>query len=369
MSEAHNDMKPPLVALLCLGDISVAEGAIPLMPIYGQPLLHHIIKQLETLGIHRFFIGLETVPGALLAYRDTLAATGMQIDFVRDPADMVDLGEAGILLLRADIVWDPASLAQALAVNGPIIATVEERSENAGFERIDLNHRWAGLAILEPKTVQSIAQLPDGWDMASALMRQGLQDGVSFWPVRQADLNAGAILPLASSDDVAKARTRLTPVASPGPKNLENAVLARPASALAALVWNVSWGRNVAYWLFPALAILTLLLGLARFALPSAIIGLLAICAAQVRKSVRAVEYLTHQQDREAATGWAAMSAALCVLLITIEPDLYDAIFTGLLLTGFMLAGAKVLNRIVVASPLPVALALIIGIATDTICV
>jgi hypothetical protein len=131
-----------VIALLCVGDVSAADGnaALPLTLLFGQPMIHHMIKSLQAVGITKFVIGVDTVPGALLAYRDAVSKQGLDLRFVREPSAMTPLLEANsrILLLRADTILDVGLIQQALLHKDALVATVEERAENQVFERIDL---------------------------------------------------------------------------------------------------------------------------------------------------------------------------------------------------------------------------------------
>jgi hypothetical protein len=365
MNKSNVSANPAKAALLCLGDTSTAEGALVLSPLYGQPLLHHVVKQLQAVGIERFFISVDSLPGALLSYRDKVASAGLQVEFVRDATDFADkVGtDCTILLLRAEAIWSPTLIEQALVQTAPFIATVDERPENAAFERIDLNHRWAGLAIIEAKTAHAIAQMPDGWDLASAIMRQAVQDGARFWPVRQADLDAGSVLHMQTADELATAKLHLTPEAADTARNLDNLILAKPVSALTTRLWNVEWGRGAALAIFPALSILALLFAVLQLPLSASVTGFLAVITSYVRKSVRIVEYRADVTDREATASWVALGSALLMLLIFIEFALFEAIFIGGLLIGLMILGAAERRRFVIASPLVVAIALLSGIA------
>ena len=367
MGEADTATRTPPVAILCLGDINIAEAALPLTPLYGQPLFHHSIKQLQALGIKQFLIQVESVPAALLSYRDDALDAGLHVDFVRNPEDVVAKSEqaARFLVLRADHLWDPKLIGEAIGKGTPLVATVEERGENCAFERIDLNHRWAGLAIVEQNIVRALAQLPEGWDLASALMRQAVQEDIAFWPLRQADIDAGPVLPLRSTMNLETARARLTPSMPQGSDNLERRLLAKAIPTVTAALWRMKHGRDIANHTFPALTATTLGMALLRFPVAASILGLLAIFAGLFRQSVRTVEYRTEDADPVMLASWAALAAAVLTLLAFTPYGYLDPVWLGLVLIGLMLSAAWERQRFVFTSPLVVALALLAGFATE----
>jgi hypothetical protein len=355
------------IALLCIGDISPTDGevALPLSPLFGQPMIHHMIKALQRIGITQFCVGVDSVPGALLTYRDAIAKEGLDLRFVREPSAMAALldGDMRALVLRADTILDAELLDRALRLDAPLVATVEERAENQKFERIDLNNRWAGMAILERSTLEALTQLPEGWDMASALLRQGLQDGVKLWPLKQSEIQDGHVRRLENAGDLAAAQSLLMATQAGALETLESKLFSRSLTRFAPVIWSVSWGRGLAEFSFPGLALMAALLAIAALPVSASVAAAVAVVASVIRNIVRSAEYRTAQLDGVGLAGWGALTTALIAVLNLTEPSVFEAGFLGLTLAGLSLASANQKNGVKyrLLSPLVMALVLIFG--------
>src|SRR3546814_7075800 len=81
--------------------------------------------------------------------------------------------------------------------SAPVLLTVNERIKEPGFERIDAQYRWAGLARLNFRqlmaTVHTLDLLAD-WDLQSTLLRTAVQAGAGLLPVEDEALFGGAIV-------------------------------------------------------------------------------------------------------------------------------------------------------------------------------
>ena len=356
-----------IIALLCIGDVSPAEGevALPLTPLFGRPMIHHMIKALQRVGITQFCVGVDTVPGALLSYRDEVAKEGLELRFVREPSAMAPLlaADTRALVLRADTILDAALVDRALQHNGPLVATVEERSENQMFERIDLNSRWAGMAILDRSSIEALTKMPEGWDMASALLRQGLQDNVTLWPVKQREIQDGHVRRLENASDLAATQSLLMAPASNGPATLESKLFSRGLANFGPAIWSVPWGRGVAEFSFPGLSLISAILAVTGFPLVASVAAIGAVFASLIRSVVRNAEYRSARSGWAGMAGWALLATALVAVLKLTEPSNFEAGFLALTLTGLSLVSAHQTNgsNYRLLSPLVIALALVLG--------
>jgi hypothetical protein len=361
-----------IAALICINDVSDADGglSLPLTPCYGQPFIHHVIKLLENKGISRFFIGVDSVPSALLSYGDDIKKTGLDVTFARDPqmvAAQVD-ADTDILVFCADTVWDADHVSKAIAENRVLIATVEEREENQYFERIDLNNRWAGVARLHRSTLEALTQLPEGWDMASALLRQGLQDGVQLWPIKQARVEAGCIRKIRNAADLNAAMTILTPTPKAGPKTIDAAAFSPLIKHVLPSIWTTGGARETAEWAFPLLAVFALVFAGAKIPVAAFFCAVLALFASHLRRQILVVEYRDNGNDAITVTGWALLSIALILLLYNIEMSVVQSGFLGVVVVALSRFSERYLGsgQFWVSSPLVVAMTLLFGILTHS---
>ena len=356
-----------ITVLLCISDTSSAEGELPLplTPLFGRPMIHHTIKALQRIGLKQFYIGIDSVPGALLAYKDTIAKEGLDLRFVREPSAMAALlpAETRALVLCADTIWDANLIDRALRCNVALIATVEERSENQMFERIDLNSRWAGLAIFDRKSLAALTQLPEGWDMASALLRQGLQDNVTLWPLKQSEIQSGHIRRLETAHDLASAQSLLMAPPAHDPITLESKLFSKSLAQFGPMIWSVSCGRGLAEFSFPSLVFITALLAVTGFQLGASVIAIGAVLAAMIRNFARSAEYIPAQTDWLGMASWVLLTAALIAVLTLTEPSIFESGFLGLTLAGLSLVSAHQtsVRQYRLLSPLMIALALLCG--------
>jgi hypothetical protein len=323
MSENNPKFTTPptsFVALLCVSDVGTADGDTPLAlaPLYGQPFIHHLIKSLENLGITRFFIGISTVPGALLTYSDSAKQQGLDIYFVRNPSDLAAqiTDDVRIVVQSADTIWEQALVGSAMATNQPLVATIDEQAENQCFERIDLNHRWGGLAILDRCSVAALTALPDGWDMGSALLRQALQDGAAQWPVAQKNMQAGLIRKLSKASELPAAMAMFAQPDDDQPNSLDKMVFAPMVKRVLPYIWSTSWSRPLAEWLFPGLALCCAALACLSLPMAAAVLGMAAIFCWWAKKQVWALEYRSGQTDWLGTAGWSLLALGLAATVV-----------------------------------------------------
>jgi hypothetical protein len=360
MPAANNE----LVALLCVAD-NGQDAPLALTPVYGQPFLHHVVKILENIGISRFFVAVDAVPGALLNYCDQARQKGVDIVCIRSPAELAPglSDSARIVALTVDTVWHPEILQDALEQHRPLIATVEEHSENRDFERIDLSNRWAGLLILERRNLATLVELPDGWDVGSALLRQAQQDRISHWQVTQTQLQKGRVHKLAADDDLAAQLGVVTATNDVSQNSLEAILFAPLCRKLRPYIWSFSWSRSAVEWLFPGLAALSAILAVANFALPALLMAIVAIFAGMVRRGALLLEYRLDERDWIATIGWALSGAALATVLFHSERSLVNAAFATVAVTLLSLFSSSYWRKrdFWISSPLVIALAALLG--------
>lgn len=235
------------------GDVS---GSVQL---FGRPIIAAQIDQLRKFGIGKFWIEAENRPGAILGLVDELRADGVGVEMVASPSELAQKISADekLFVQAAGILVGEDLLSQFLAMTSPFVATVDIREENEKFERIDLNNRWAGAAIFGPETVRRIADLPSGWNIASSLLRQALQDKVVALPLRQAMIIQGSLRLISNSDDAEKFANDQLNIRSGAAFGFVESKIYRPiVGRFAPLIWSMKSGRM-------ALDIGVILLGIA----------------------------------------------------------------------------------------------------------
>ncbi len=127
----------------------------------------------------------ERVPAALQDAIERLRLDGIPIFPASDVNEAVTRFEAGsLILLIGDGIAPPADLVAALAEEPePAVATFPDDETHEAFERIDGEARWAGVALVDAKTLASTATMLGDWDLQSTLLRRTLQEGALRLPV------------------------------------------------------------------------------------------------------------------------------------------------------------------------------------------
>ena len=89
-----------------------------------------------------------------------------------------------MILVIGDGIAPTAALVTTIGEESePAIATVPDDEVHEMFERIDSETRWAGVALVDSKTLGSTAAILGDWDLQSTLLRRAVQDGALRWPV------------------------------------------------------------------------------------------------------------------------------------------------------------------------------------------
>lgn len=143
----------------------------------GQALFEYQARQAAEAGAAHVVILVPAVTPDLSRAVDRLSADGISVALVRDLVALGrEVGPGRDILLVADgaIIGQPFYVAMA-AREGAAVLVTEDSSPAAAFERIDANHRWAGLARLTPDMLFSTLDMLGDWDLQSTLVRQAVQ--------------------------------------------------------------------------------------------------------------------------------------------------------------------------------------------------
>jgi hypothetical protein len=160
-------------------------GLRALLPLAGRTLIEYQARCVAAAGATPIVVVVERVPQALQDAFERLRLDGIGIFPVSDVHEAVSRFEAGAtILLLGDGIAPTAGLVTTIAEEAePAIATVPDDDAHQAFERIDSGTRWAGVALVDTKTLGSTAAILGDWDLQSTLLRRTLQDGARRWPV------------------------------------------------------------------------------------------------------------------------------------------------------------------------------------------
>ena len=150
-----------------------------LLPLAGRTLIEYQARCAAAAGAAPIVVLVERVPPALHEALERLRADGLAVIPVSDGNEAVSRFEAGsLILLVGDGVAAPAELLAQLAEEPePAVATVPDDEPHEAYERIDATSRWAGVALVDGRTLGATAAMLGDWDLQSTLLRRALQDG------------------------------------------------------------------------------------------------------------------------------------------------------------------------------------------------
>ena len=154
-------------------------GLRALLPLSGQTLIEYQVRCAAAAGAAPVIVVVERVPQALQDAFERLRLDGVGVFPVSDVNEAVSRFEAGsMILLLGDGIAPPAGLVLEFTQEAePAVGTVADDEEHAGFERIDAESRWAGLAVVDSRLLGSTAAMLGDWDLQSTLLRRAIQDG------------------------------------------------------------------------------------------------------------------------------------------------------------------------------------------------
>jgi hypothetical protein len=160
-------------------------GLRALLPLAGRTLIEYQARCVAAAGAAPIVVVVERVPQALQDAFERLRLDGIGVFPVSDVHEAVSRFEAGtMILMLGDGIAPTAGLVTTIAEEAePALATVPDDDAHAAFERIDSGTRWAGVALVDAKTLGSTAAILGDWDLQSTLLRRTLQDGARRWPV------------------------------------------------------------------------------------------------------------------------------------------------------------------------------------------
>lgn len=283
----------PTIALLSAAaatDAATQSGANKTNEIVGgQSLLEYQISILARAGISRFLVEVDNVTGALLRLADDNSRKGRSVEFVRSGSDVQRLlPQPERLWVQSEALYlAPPILGELLNHRDTFIVTLDGRNENEAFERIDLNTRWAGVALVGSDTVRALQDLPDGWSITSSLLRQALQDKVAFCPLRQQHVQDGDVRIIRSAEDVdALNQHILVNRRDDRWGYFESSVLGPLSSRIAPAIWQSSFGEPIVAGFSLLLAATSLAFGVLGWGTAAVAAGLVAIIFNILREAV-----------------------------------------------------------------------------------
>ena len=192
------------LALISLSkDDPEGGGPIGLLPLFDNLLVDRQVRVAGRLGAEKIIFLCPTIPGAILQYIDELKVRKIDAEIVRTARELVQYSsEENELIVVADGVLPSSKVESLLAEQiGEVIYTVENDEVFEDFERIDLNQRWLGLAKLKASRLSMMIDVPDDWNVGSALLRIAVQSECERIVIPGPDIIAGSVVHLENSSE------------------------------------------------------------------------------------------------------------------------------------------------------------------------
>lgn len=344
-------MRAALISLIETVPGSTAlRGALPLA--HGRLAMAHVDLAVEA-GAGEILCLIGMVDETVREIETYAAKRGVPFHLVRSVADIsVRLASEDELLVIADGLYvAPADRNHLARETGTFVASFAPgdgaRVLVERFERIDINHVWTGLACVRARDLVEARDLPEDWNVQSALLRLAVQRGYRRSVVPFSLAEAGRIAIVRDNREMeALALQELSGSAGAlGSRIVQTSAVA----ALARHAWSARWARpalRVSAIALPALAAGAAISGWSLAALPMLIVGRAAGHAAN-RLFGRFAGDLTRPVEQMVRN----LAFALAFLVVTVASAAASERLAGLFTALMLPALAVVLHR--TDGPLP----------------
>lgn len=195
-------MKLALISLL--QDNGEGNEPIGLNSLFDDKIVDHQIQLAKSLGVEKILLVGASMSGPMLQHVDMLKQRGEDIQIVRSGTDIAGFADdSGEMLFLADGILPSPEVAEKLADEHSEMILVAENSDRfAEFERVDLAHRWLGVAVLKTARLKEMDEIPDDWDFGSALLRTAVQTQCRREVITEEQMDKGQLFALGDPEAV-----------------------------------------------------------------------------------------------------------------------------------------------------------------------
>ncbi len=215
-----------------------------LLPIADGTLAHYQIRLAIDAGAQKIIAFVQVVAGQVMRLQEYTEKAGADFVLVRGISEIAShvAAEDDVLVIadglyaHADVV---ASVWNADIPNFGVFSAGQDTGQLAGFERIDINHHWAGLAKLKGRDLLALASLPGDWSMESAALRSAVQQQYRRIMIGDKLLSDGDIAVQSGAHTIALAQEKAV-FSGQGARfsRVERNLLDPIAKLLAPLIWR-----------------------------------------------------------------------------------------------------------------------------------
>lgn len=170
----------PLAALIAAQENLESGGGLrATLPLVGRTLIEHQVNVAVRAGAGRIILLVERVPAALAQAIDRLRRDGVSIEAARSVSDAADRfhPDDDVLLIGDGCIAGQGVVDLLVGTDAPAVLVLPDTSEQAMFERIDPESRWAGFALITGASLQDTSRMLGDWDLTSTQLRRSIQEG------------------------------------------------------------------------------------------------------------------------------------------------------------------------------------------------
>ncbi|WEK46944.1 MAG: hypothetical protein P0Y56_01265 [Candidatus Andeanibacterium colombiense] len=171
-------MRVALISLLQrAGD--APDTPLGMLTLAGRTLAERQLELVLSVGCERIVCLSQGFDSGLIALQNRAEGAGAKFNLIAGPRPLAGLvNAADELIVVAEGLLPAAAEANAALGGAGVLVLPVEAGIAAGFERIDLNHAWAGVLAMPGRLVERLTQLAPDCDAISALLRIALQGKV-----------------------------------------------------------------------------------------------------------------------------------------------------------------------------------------------
>lgn len=191
----------PLAALIAAQEqLESGDGLRATLALAGRTLIEHQARIATIAGADRIILLVERIPAALAQAVDRMRRDGISVEAARGVSDAADRihPDDRVLLIADGCIAGQSAVDRLAAQLVPAVLTLPDTPEQAMFERIDPESRWAGFALVGGDNLRTTVQMLGDWDLMSTLLRRSVQDGATR--IGALDIADGAEQPVIAVD-------------------------------------------------------------------------------------------------------------------------------------------------------------------------
>ena len=177
----------------------------------GRTLLSWQVDLARDLGCDRFICLTDSKHEAFDELRLQIEEFGGEFHTISGPMPLVSLLSADqeLVAIADGLIADRGKVGTILGRSRGVLCLPDEQGLEAGFERIDAEHAWAGIFVARAQITERLAEMPPDSDTMSLLLRLALQSGNKLVPIDAEVLESGLWQLVRDSRDLAKREQNL----------------------------------------------------------------------------------------------------------------------------------------------------------------